>query len=565
MKTSSFSVFVSLLVLGSSLFAKVPVELTPVTAVHGMVVAGHPEAAQAGAEVLKAGGNAVDAAVAVSLGLGVAEPYGSGLGGKLMMLYYEARTGKTYVVDAMDAAGASLDVKKYLERPDQDRSYGYGSAAVPGLAAGLWLAHQKWGVRPWSSDVEPSIALAKKGFEVLPKTRLFFAEQEAKLRKGDPEIAKLYLPGGNLPKVGTRLKNPDLARTLELVAAKGRDGFYKGPVGEALASANEKHGGAFNLTDLASYQARLSEPIGITFRGYRILSSPPPSNGAPLFLTILKVLEDENWSGQLRSAANLDLVGRVWHEVHPRVQASIGDKPEAYFNFEKLVAPDSIAEFRKKAGLRPGSQEKVAWFDDSGWSESAAAATTHYAVVDGQGNIVCATQSLSLHFGAGVVAPGTGVVLNDSMSNFAYTRPEGINYVAPGKRPRSTISPSIVFRDGKPLFAIGIPGSSRIPTALLQALLDRLAFDRPIAEAVGDTRFHFERSWRQNNEESFETEDSLPEADLAALKRLGWQVEKSEKAGTGKHFGGINVIELNADGTVTGYADPRRTNAAVGY
>lgn len=542
-----------------------PVELTPVTAPHGMVVAGHPEAAQAGADVLKAGGNAIDAAVAVSLSLGVAEPYGSGLGGKLMLLYYEASSGKTYVVDAMDAAGASLDVKRYLRRPENDRSYGYGSAAVPGLAAGLWLAHQKWGVHPWAQDVAPSIGLAEKGFLVLPKTRVFFAEQEAKLRRGDAEIARLYLPEGELPKAGTRLPNPDLARTLGYVAEKGRDGFYKGPVGEALAAANERNGGAFNLTDLATYEARISEPIGIDFRGYRILSSPPPSNGSPLFLTIMKVLEDEHWSGPLRNAQNIDLIGRVWREVQPRVQAGIGDKPEAYFNFEKLVAPDSIAELRKKAQVPTVEERKVAWWDDSGWSESAAAATTHFAVVDGKGNIVCATQSLSLHFGAGVVAPGTGVVLNDSMSNFAYTRPESINYVAPGKRPRSTISPSIVFQNGKPLFAMGIPGSSRIPTAMLQALLDRLAFGRPIAEAVGDTRFHFERSWRKNDEESFETEDSMPESELAALKRLGWRVELSEKAGTGKHFGGINVIEFNKDGSVTGYADPRRTNAAAGF
>lgn len=560
------SLALALLSLTSLLSAKVPVELMPVTAPHGMVVAGHPEATQAGVEVLKAGGNAVDAAIAVSLSLGVAEPYGSGLGGKLMLLYYEAKSGKTYVVDAMDAAGASLEVGKYLKRPEADHSYGYGSAAVPGLAAGLWLAHEKWGTRAWREDVAPSIRLAQQGFEILPKTRVFFAEQEAKLRRGDPEIARLYLPGGKLPVVGTRLASPDLAATLELVAAKGRDGFYQGPVGAAIAAANEKNGGAFTLADLAAYEARLSEPIGIDFRGYRILSSPPPSNGSPLFLTMLKVLEDHEWSGPLRSAQNLDLVGRVWREVQPRVQSAIGDKPEAYFNFEKLVAPDSIAELRKKIGLSTtAGREKVAWWDDSGWSENAAAATTHFAVIDGQGNIVCATQSLSLHFGAGVVVPGTGVVLNNSMSNFAYTRPNGINYVAPGKRPRSTISPSIVFEKNKPIFAIGIPGSSRIPTAMFEALLDRLALGRPIADAIGDTRFHFERDWRKNDAESFETEESLPPSEISALQKLGWTVERSEPAGTGKHFGGINVIELNSDGSRTGYADPRRTNAAAGF
>ncbi len=545
---------------------EIPVRIEPVTAPHGMVVAGHPEATQIGVAVLKAGGNAVDAAVAVSLALGVAEPYGSGLGGKLMLLYYEAASGRTYALDAMDAAGASLDVEAYKRRPEDDRYYGYSSAAIPGLAAGLWLAHQQWGAQPWAENVAPVVQLAREGFEVLPKTRVFFAEKEAVLRRGDAEIARLYLPDGALPVVGTRLTNADLARTLELLAAHGRDGFYQGPVAAAMVAAAERAGGGtFNLADLAAYEARLTEPIGVDFHGYRLLSSPPPTNGPPLFLTMLKVLEADAWQGSLRQASNLDRLGRVWREVQPRVQAAIADVPEAAFNFEKLVAPDSIAELRRLTAAPVEAEPKVAWFDDSGWSESAAAATTHFAVVDAQGNVVCATQSLSLHFGAGVVVPGTGIILNDSMSNFAYGRTPSVNQAAPGKRPRSTISPTLVFRDGRPVLAIGIPGSARIPTAMLQALLDRLVFNRSLADAIGDTRFHFNRNWRRDDAETFEAESSLPETEVAALRTLGWQVELPEPAGTGKNFGGINAIELNADGSRTGYADPRRTNAAAGY
>lgn len=553
-------------ILWSAADAEVPVRIEPVTAPHGMVVAGHPQATQIGVAVLKAGGNAVDAAVAVSLALGVAESYGSGLGGKLMLLYYEAASGRTYALDAMDAAGASLDVEAYKRRPEDDRYNGYSSAAMPGLAAGLWLAHQQWGARPWAENVAPVVQLARDGFEVLPKTRVFFSEKEAVLRRGDAEIARLYLPDGALPVVGSRLANADLARTLELLAAQGRDGFYRGPVAAAMvASAEQAGGGTFNLADLAAYEARLTEPIGIDFQGYHLLSSPPPTNGPPLFLTILKVLEADAWQGPLRSAANLDRIGRVWREVQPRVQAAIADVPEAVFNFEKLVAPDSIAELRRLTAKPAGAEPKVAWFDASGWSESAAASTTHFAVADAQGNVVCATQSLSLHFGAGVVVPGTGIILNDSMSNFAYGRTPSVNQAAPGKRPRSTISPTLVFRDGRPVLAIGIPGSARIPTAMLQVLLDRLVFNRSLAEAIGDTRFHFSRNWRRNDAESFEAENSLPETEVAALRTLGWEVELPEAAGTGKNFGGINAIELNADGSRTGYADPRRTNAAIGY
>ena len=561
----SLTVALVFTLLGVIAWANVPVSVEVVKAAHGMVVAGHPQAAQAGVDILQAGGNAIDAAVAVSLALGVAEPYSSGLGGKLMLLYYEAASGRTYALDAMDAAG-SLDVAAYLRRPEEDRSYGYGSVCVPGLAAGLWTAHQKWGRQPWADNIAPALKLARAGFEVLPTTRIFFAEQEKKLRRGDAEIARLYLPDGKLPVVGSHLANADLARTLELLAQHGRDGFYRGPVAAAIVAASAQGGGALTLDDLAHYEARLVEPIGLDFRGYRLLASPPPTNGAPLFLTIMKALEDETFAGgPLRSAVNLDRIGRVWREVQPLVQRGLGDAPEAYFNYEKMIAPDSIAAIRRRARAPTVAVPAVAWWDDSGASESAMAATTHFIVADAAGNIVCATQSQSLHFGAGVVPSGTGVVLNDSMSNFAYTDPRSINYVAPGKRPRSTIAPTIVFRSGQPILAIGIPGAARIPTALLQVLLDRLAFDRPLREAIGDTRVHFELNWRKDNQESLQAEASLPAADFAALSRLGWKVELAEPAGAGQIFGGINAIEVNAAGGYTGYADPRRTNAARGY
>ncbi|MEQ1771990.1 MAG: gamma-glutamyltransferase, partial [Devosia sp.] len=247
-----FSRVVIFLAFAASVEAETPVRLVPVTASHGMVVAAHPQAAEAGVSVLKAGGNAIDAAVATSLAVGVAEPFGSGLGGKLMLLYFEAKSGKTYAVDAMDAAG-SLDVATYLKRPEEDRSYGYGAVCVPGLGAGLWAAHQKWGAVKWSDAVQPAIALARTGFIILPKTRDGFVEQEKKLRRGDAEIARLYLPGGALPAEGSLLPNEDLARTMEALAREGRDGFYRGRVAEAIATASKQGGGAITLGDLAGY------------------------------------------------------------------------------------------------------------------------------------------------------------------------------------------------------------------------------------------------------------------------------------------------------------------------
>lgn len=560
-----FSAFVAFALAVGFATAATPVTITPVTAQHGLVVAAHPQAAAAGLSVLQAGGNAIDAAVATSLAVGVAEPYGSGLGGKLMLLYYEAKSGKTTVVDGMDAAG-SLDVESYKKRPTEDRSYGYGSVCVPGLAAGLWAAHQKWGAKPWADTVQPAIALARAGFRILPKSREFFEESEKKLHRGDAEIARLYLPAGKLPVVGTLLPNEDLARTMELLAQLGRDGFYRGPVAAALVKASQQGGGVLTLDDLARYEARITEPLAMDFRGYRIFAAPPPAQGPALFLTIMKALEDEAFgAGLLRTPANLDKIGRVLRVVAPLVSSSVGDAPQSRALVEKLLAPDSIRDIRAKAFAAKPAGVTAVFPDDNPFHESPMAATTHFLVADSAGNIVCATQSQSLHFGAGVVPPGTGVVMNDSMSNFAYTNPASVNYVAPGKRPRSTISPSIVVRAGQPVFAIGLPGAARIPTAMLQALLDRLALNRPLAEAIGDTRLHYVTPLNPADSFSIEAERSFPAADAAALVKLGWKVVLPEDAGRGRHFGGINAIEFNADGSLTGYADPRRTNVAVGW
>lgn len=537
------------------------------TAAHGMVVAAHPQAAAIGVEVLKRGGNAIDAAVAVSLAVGVAEPYGSGLGGKGMLLYREAKTGRTFAVEALDACGTAIDVEAYRKLPSDARSYGYSSVCVPGLAAGLWAAHQKWGVKKWADDIAPAITLARDGFEILPKARDFFEEQERKLRRGDPEIARLYLVNGELPAVGSRLKNADLARTMELLAQHGRDGFYRGEIAEKIIAASRQGGGVLAPADLANYEARIVEPLAMEFRGFRLLSAPPPAHGPSLFLPIMKALEaDDFGGGPLRNAANLDRIGRVWRIVEPQDRRLIADSPQSRENFKKLISPDSIRAIRDKAAAPVvAPARKSASLDDGLFYQSPMAATTQWIIVDAQGNIACCTQSQSLHFGAGVVPPGTGVVMNDSMSNFAYADADSINFVAPGRRPRSTISPTIVERDGKPLFAIGIPGAARIPTAMLQVLLDRLALNRPLADAIGDTRVHYVARVGANSEEAFEAEQSLPAEVAQGLRDRGWKVVLPEEPGRGRHFGGVNAIEFNANGSLTGYADPRRTNAAAGY
>ena len=509
------------------------VKVDPVTALHGMVVAGHPEASALGVEVLKSGGNAMDAAVAVSLALGVAEPYGSGLGGKLMLLYHDAATGHTHAVDGMDAAGHSLDASAYRRLPIARRYDGWSAVAVPGLPAALHLAHAHWGTQPWDQIVRPVAQFARDGALILPKTRELIIERADKLRQ-DPALAALFLPGGEPPAVATRLPQPALAATLDQLARDGTAVIYQGAIATELVAAALAAGGHLTLEDLAVYKARITEPLQSTFAEYELLGGPPPTSGASLVFDILSLLQDEPLAPPLRSAANLDRIGRAWRTALPGVQAGVGDP-----------AVPRVPDFAVMgaAGLND--------------------ATTHFIVVDQVGNIVCATQSLSLHFGAGVSA--AGIILNDSMSNFSYADPESPNYVAPGRRPRSTITPTLILREGRPVLALGVPGAQRIPTAVLQILLDHLVLKRPLADAIGDTRVHWNKPLHIADSETLEAETSLAPAVADGLRALGWQVDLRETPGTGRHFGGVNAVTLNPDGSLTGYADPRRTNAAIGY
>ncbi len=510
------------------------VTIEPVTAAHGMVVAGHPEASALGVAVLKSGGNAMDAAVAVSLALGVAEPYGSGLGGKLMLLYHDASTGRTHAVDGMDAAGHSLDVAAYRQLPAAGRHDGWSAVAVPGLPAALHLAHARWGTQPWDRIVRPVAQFARDGATILPKTRELIIERADKLRQY-PALAALFLPGGEPPPAHTRLPQPVLATTLDLLARDGVETFYRGAIATELVAAAQSAGGHLTYDDLARYEARLTTPLSTSFAEFELLGGPPPTSGASLVFAILSLLQDEPLEPPLRTAANLDRIGRAWRAALPRVQATVADTA-----VPALMPTGTVLE-----------------------STGANDATTHFIVVDRHGNIVCATQSLSLHFGAGVMT--AGVILNDSMSNFSYVDPTSPNYVAAGRRPRSTITPTLVLRDGQPVLAIGVPGAQRIPTAVLQVLLDHLLFARPLAAAIGDTRIHWFKPFVDDDPETIEAEASLDNTIADELRALGWQVELREDPGTGRHFGGVNAVTLNPDGSRTGYADPRRTNAAIGH
>ncbi len=550
---------VVLCLIGVVLGRAAPMPVQVAEARNGMVAAGHPDATAAGVAVLQAGGNAVDAAVAVGFALGVTEPYGSGVGGKLSLLYRDARTGTVTVVEALDAASAHLDEAEFRRLPAAERNNGVHSVAVPGFVAGMMEAHERWGVLPRADVLAPAIRLAEEGFEVRPLQVRFFRSQAAKLRSNE-ELSRIYLPDGRMPEAGQRLVNADLGRTLRAVAAQGAPGFYEGPVAEAMLRALREAGSPLRAEDFAAYRARIDEPLRTNFRGTVVYSAPPPVSGGGVFLMALAALEAERLPGEsaLKPEA-MDRWMRVFIEADAVCREVLGDREGSRREWERLMGEARLAELRRRASEGAASVVSASWSADE--QEALAAETTHFVVVDREGNVVSATQSQSNHFGSGIVPPGTGVVMNNSLSNFNRI-PNNPNEVAAGRRPRTTITPAVIVREGRLVAGIGLPGGSRIPSAMVQVTTDYLMFGRPLEEAIGAPRFHPVTRRPGQAEVRFETERETDHRVADALRRMGWRDGTDAET---ESFGGMTAVELLPDGRLRGYADQRRSNTAMGF
>lgn len=520
---------------------------------HEIVVAGHSEAAEAGLKILHEGGNAIDASVAVSLSLGVAEPYASGLGGKIEILYYNSKDKTVSVIDGMDMASRTLPVEEFIHLSKHKRIEEGASAAIPGLARGLFLAHQKWGRLSWSKDVEPSWILAESGTKVYAKTVQLMNESFSRFRNNQ-EANKLFLINGKMPAIGSRLKNLDLANTLRMLGAKGADFIYTGDTAEAIVSCIVKAGGYMTLNDLSSYSAKLLEPISIPFKSGRLYSTSPVSGGGVLLGTIASLDKRLNTSSLFRSAENLDKFGKMFEIQHAKFESATGDDNEVNTRFKELLA-DKI-NVNNSFNLTDLADVEVNDYD------SKQQSTTHFIVVDRDRNIACVTQSLSYHYGCGIIITGTGIIMNNSLSNFSVTAQGKPNYVTPGKRPKSTIAPSIwLDKYNQPKLAIGLPGGARITTGLAQVILDYGEFNRSLSESIADVRVHILTSPKKS---ILESESGMNETLIRDLKKIGWDVKVVEQLGTGEQFGGVNAVEFMPNGCLRGVADLRRTNAVRG-
>tara|TARA_Y100001970_G_scaffold181780_1_gene221209 strand:+ start:5478 stop:7088 length:1611 start_codon:yes stop_codon:yes gene_type:complete len=533
-----------------------------------MVVSQNHLSSEVGIEIIKNGGNAVDAAVAVGFSLAVTLPRAGNLGGGGFMLIYLKDQNEILAIDYRGQSPSKLKADQIfgLELPKEYKNanrdivrYGYKASTIPGTVSGLLLAHAEFGKLPLKEVMKPAIDQAMNGFQVS-----FDLEQaigSAPQLSWDDESSKIYLSNGKPLKEGSVMKRPDLANTMNLISENGTRGFYEGEVAEKIVTSMAKNDGSITIDDLQKYKARFSQPIGVNYRGKKVFTHGPPSGGGIVLLTALKVLEyfDLGKIGS-NSALTYHLLAEALRRGHNNRSHHVGDP--SYYNvpYDDLMADKRIKDFAKSISLKKASSAKeIKPLEIIQESRN----TTHYSIIDDEGNAVSNTYTLGYSFGSGVTIPGTGILMNNQMNNFAYQygikKIEGRgaspgNKYEPGKRPMSTMAPTIVFDENdKALLITGSPGGKLIPAAILRLVTGVIDFDLNIGEATMLPRVHKDWPYRGIDYETNISPDSLN-----LLKKIGHKIEPS------KTMGSTQSIHIDK-GKNHGYADLRRPNAGVSY
>jgi gamma-glutamyltranspeptidase/glutathione hydrolase len=472
---------------------------TPVGAEHGMVVSAHHLASKAGIDVLKAGGNAVDAAVAVAYALAVTFPEAGNLGGGGFMTV-RFHDGRTAFIDFRETAPGAATATMYLDangNPVPDRSRrGYLAVGVPGTVAGLELARTKYGTKSRAVLMADAIRLARDGFVLDQGDADMLAEAANEFRKDAPSAA-IFLNRGQPWKPGQRLVQTDLARSLSLIAKGGTTAFYNGPIAAKIVAASKKGGGILAAGDFAAYKARELKPLECDYRGYHMISAPPPSSGGVLLCETFNILEGYP-IGELgfHSAAGTHLLTEALRRAYHDRNLNLGDPSFVTVDTAHFIDKNYAAQLRQ--GIDPNKATPSASLGGIGGGGEGQN-TTHFSIVDKDGNAVSLTYTLNDWFGAHVTAAGTGILLNDEMDDFSakpgapnmYGLVEGPNNaVAPGKRPLSSMTPTIVTKDGKLAMVVGTPGGSRIPSAVIETISNMIDFGMTVTEAVDAPRIH---------------------------------------------------------------------------
>lgn len=472
---------------------------TPIGAEHGMVVSAHRFASKAGVDVLKAGGNAVDAAVAVGYALAVTFPEAGNLGGGGFMTI-RLHDGRTAFIDFREKAPAGATANMYLDasgNPVAARSRrGYLAAGIPGTVSGLEMARVRFGTKSRTMLMASAIHLARDGFILDQGDADFLATGAEEFRKDRPTAA-IFLNHGQPWKAGERLVQADLGRSLALIAARGPSAFYRGSIASKMVASSKAGGGIFSMKDFDNYSARELKPLECDYRGYHIISSPPPSSGGVVLCETLNILEGYP-VGNLgfRSAAGTHLLVEALRRAYHDRNLNLGDPSFIKVDTGHFIDKGYAAQLR--AGIDPNRATPSSSLPAPG-IDPEGRNTTHFSIVDRDGNAVSLTYTLNDWFGAHVTAAGTGILLNDEMDDFS-AKPgssnmfgliEGPNNaIAAGKRPLSSMTPTIVTKDGRLSMVVGTPGGSRIPSAVIETISNMIDFGMTVTEAVDAPRIH---------------------------------------------------------------------------
>ena len=548
--------------------------VAPVGGEHGMVVTAHRLATKVGVDVLKRGGNAVDAAVAVGYAMAVVYPAAGNLGGGGFMTIQLADGRKTFL-DFREKAPLAATANMYLDSAGNvikgASTKGHLAAGVPGSVAGLEYAREKYGTRSRGALIAPAIAFAERGFVLDDGDVAMFVTATNDFRD-DPATAAIFLNKGEPYRAGDRLVQKDLAKTLRLIARKGPAAFYQGSIADAIAASSAAGKGIITKADLQQYTVRELAPVECDYRGYHIVSAPPPSSGGVVVCEILNILEGYPLKDLgFRSAQAVHYQIEAMRHAYVDRNSYLGDPDFVKNPLERLLDKGYAEQIRaviepNKAGVSRDLKPGVPPHEGTN--------TTHYSIVDNQGNAVSVTYTLNDWFGAKVTAAKTGVLLNDEMDDFTvklgvpnlYGLVQGeANAIAPGKRPLSSMSPTIVSRDGKPVMVIGTPGGSRIITVVVHCILNVIDYDMNIQEAIDAPRFHQQWLPETTNVETF----ALSPDTRKILVDMGHKLGDPQPAG---HAAGILVGAPSLNGKPRGKQrfyganDPRRgTGLALGY
>ena len=532
---------------------------SPTIGTKGMIVSQNSIASEVGAQVLRDGGNAVDAAVAVGFALAVTLPRAGNIGGDGFMIVYDAKAKQTRVLDFRGVAPSRATLDMFVGAAGKERveaSYGYLAPAVPGTVAGLAEAHRKWGMLPWKRLVAPALALARDGLRLSADEAFVFGWGRQRLSNSKAALAAYYKADGAIYAKDEVLRQPDLANTLDIIAKKGADGFYKGEVARKFAADMKANGGLITEADLAAYRPVERAPLEGSYRGHTILTMPPASAGGATLINILNILEHFDIKSMgANSAASLHVMAEAMKLGYVDRYKALGDTAFVNVPVQGFISKGYATQRAKL--IDPEHARPMRELPAGDPTQSESPSTTHFSVADKDGTVVSTTYTLGSDFGSGVMIAGTGVLLNNQMNNFSHEeawrlratgeRPP-LNGMQPGKRMLSTMMPTFVLKDGKPWLVTGTPGGSTIITTVVQIVVNVVDHGLNVAEATHQPRIF------QSASNGLRVEPNFNPDTVRLLEAMGHPVERDETMGSAQSI----MIEK---GVFLGGTDPRRPGA----